>query len=138
MRSRVRILFLWSAIIFSLLGLGCCQSSQGIDPKKVSEIEEYLIDFSKKIEGHRLQTGSLPPDLDAEKFFSILESYYPDKKIINIVQKYPVRVFREGESYVLILCDKESKMALYKDLGSTIIYVDFPYYREGKKVSCSE
>jgi hypothetical protein len=67
MGSRVRILFLWSAIIFSLLGLGCCQSSQGIDPKKVSEIEEYLIDFSKKIEGHRPQTDSLPPDLDADK-----------------------------------------------------------------------
>jgi hypothetical protein len=67
MGSRVRILFLWSAIIFSLLGPGCSQSSQGIDPREVSEIEEYLVDFSKKIEGHRLQTGSLPPDLDANK-----------------------------------------------------------------------
>jgi hypothetical protein len=68
MGSRVRILFLWSAIIFSLLGLECNQSSPGIDPEEVSELEEYLIDFSKKIEGHRLQTGSLPPDLDANKF----------------------------------------------------------------------
>ena len=114
------------------------QSSQEIDPKEVSELEEYLIDFSKKIEGHRLLAGFLPPDLDAEKFFSILEQYYPDKEIIKKVKKYPVRVFREGESYVLILCDKGSKMALYKDLGSTITFVDFPYYREGKKVPCQE
>jgi hypothetical protein len=33
-------------------------------------LEEYLIDFSKKIEGHRLITGPLPSDLNAEKFFS--------------------------------------------------------------------
>ena len=114
------------------------QSSQGSDPKEVAELEEYLIDFSKKIEGHRLLTGTLPSDLNAEKFFSILEQYYPDKEIIKKVKKYPVRVFREGESYVLILCDKGSKMALYKDLGSTITFVDFPYYREGKKVPCQE
>lgn len=101
-------------------------------------MEEYLIDFSKKIEGHKLQTGSLPLDLDAEKFFSILEKYYPDKKIIKIVKKYPVRVSRQGESYVLILCDKASKMVLYKDLGSTITFVDFPYYREGQRPPCHE
>jgi hypothetical protein len=138
MKNRVRIFLLWSFIIFSVVGFQWFQCSQEIDPKEVSELEEYLIDFSKKMEGHRLQTGSLPPDLDAKKFFSILESYYPDKKIIKIVKKYPVRVFREGESYVLILCDKASKMVLYKDFGSTIIYVDFPYYREGKKVPCQE
>jgi len=138
MKNRIRIFLLWSVIIFSVVGLRCSQSSQEIDPKEVSELEEYLIDFSKKIEGHRLQTGSLPPDLDAKKFFSILENYYPDKKIINIVKKYPVQVSREGESYVLILCDKGSKMAFYKDLGSTITHVDFPYYREGKKIPCHE
>ena len=138
MKNRIRIFLLWSFIIFSVVGFQWCQCSQKIDPKEVSELEEYLIDFSKKMEGHRLQTGSLPPDLDAKKFFSILESYYPDKKIIKIVKKYPARVFREGESCVLILCDKASKMAPYKDLGSTITYVDFPYYREGKKVPCQE
>ena len=138
MKNRVRTFLLWSFIILSVVGFRCSQCSQEIDPKEVSELEEYLIDFSKKMEGHRLQTGSLPHDLDAEKFFSILENYYPDKKINKIVKKYPVRVFREGESYVLILCDKGSKTALYKDLGSTIIFVDFPYYREGKKVPCQE
>ncbi len=138
MRNRVRIFLLWLFIIFSMVGFRCSPSSQEIDPKEISELEEYLIDFSKKIEGHRLQTGPLPPDLDAKKFFSILESYYPDKKIIKIIRKYPVQVSREGESYVLILCDKGSRMALYKDIGSTITHVDFPYYREGKKVPCHE
>jgi hypothetical protein len=138
MQTRVRIFLFWSLIIFSLLGLPCRHSSQEIDPKEVSELEEYLIDFSKKIEGHRLQTGSLPPDLEVKRFFSILEKYYPDNKILKIVKKYPVRVSREGESYILILCDKGSKMALYKDLGSTITHVDFPYYREGQKVPCHE
>ena len=138
MKNRVRIFLLWSFIIFSVVGFQCNQCSQEIDSQEVFELEDYIIDFSKKMEGHRLQTGSLPTDLDAQKFFSILESYYPDKKIIKIVKKYPVRVFREGESYVLILCDKASKMALYKDLGSTITYVDFPYCREGKKVPCQE
>jgi hypothetical protein len=138
MRPKVKILLLCSIIFFSLVFCSKFQSSQEIDPKEVSELEEYLIDFSKKIEGHRLLAGFLPSDLDADKFFSILEKYYPDKKIIEIVKKYPVRVFREGESYVLILCDKGSKMALYKDLGSTITFVDFPYYRRGEKVPCQE
>jgi len=138
MRNKFAIFLLWLFIIFSMVGLRCGPSSQEIDPKEVSELEEYLIDFSKKIEGHRLQTGSLPPDLDAKKFFSILENYYPDKKIIKIIRKYPVQVSREGESYVLILCDKGSRMALYKDIGSTITHVDFPYYREGQRPPCHE
>ena len=138
MRPKVKILLLCSIIFFSLVFCSKFQSSQEIDPKEVSELEEYLIDFSKKIEGHRLLAGFLPPDLDADKFFSILEKYYPDKKIIEIVKKYPVRVFREGESYVLTLCDTGSKMAFYKDLGSTITFVDFPYYRRGEKVPCQE
>ncbi len=138
MRAKLRILLLWSFVILSLVFCSKFQSSQEIDPKEVSELEEYLIDFSKKIEGHKLQTGSLPLDLDAEKFFSILEKYYPDKEIIKKVKKYPVRVSRQGESYVLILCDKASKMALYKDLGSTITFVDFPYYREGQRPPCHE
>jgi hypothetical protein len=137
-RAKLRILLLWSFVILSLVFCSKFQSSQEIDPKEVSELEEYLIDFSKKIEGHKLQTGSLPLDLDAEKFFSILEKYYPDKEIIKKVKKYPVRVSRQGESYVLILCDKASKMALYKDLGSTITFVDFPYYREGQRPPCHE
>ena len=138
LKPKVKIFLLCSIIIFSLVFCSGPQSSQDIDPKEVSELEEYLIDFSKKIEGYRLQTGSLPPDLDAKKFFSILEQYYPDKKIIKIVKKYPVRVSLEGESYVLILCDKGSRMALYKDLGSTITHVDFPYYREGQRPPCHE
>ena len=138
MQHRVRIFLLGLFLIFSLVFCSGPPSSQEIDPKEVSELEEYLIDFSKKIEGYRLQAGSLPPDLDAKKFFSILEQYYPDKKIIKIVKKYPVRVSLEGESYVLILCDKGSRMALYKDIGSTITHVDFPYYREGQRPPCHE
>jgi len=138
MQNRVRIFLLGLFLIFSLVFCSGPQSSQDMDPKEVSELEEYLIDFSKKIEGYRLQTGSLPPDLDAKKFFSILEQYYPDKEIIKIVKKYPVQVSREGESYILILCDKGSRMALYKDLGSTITHVDFPYYREGQRPPCHE
>ncbi len=103
----------------------------------MAELEEYLIDFSKKIEGHRLVTGALPSDLNAERFFSILEQYYPDKKIIQRVKRYPVRVLVEGDTYVLILCDPKLKLLLYKDLGSTITIVDFPYWREGK-IPCPE
>jgi hypothetical protein len=138
LRPKLKIILVDLFIIFSLVFFSCRHSSQEIDPIEVSKLEEYLIDFSKKIESYRLQTGSLPPDLDAKKFFSILGKYYPDNKIIKIVKKYPVRVSSKGESYILILCDKGSKMALYKDLGSTITHVDFPYYREGQKVPCRE
>jgi hypothetical protein len=138
MTSKLKILLLCSVIIFSI---SCCPgflSSGGFDHKEVAELEEYLIDFSKKIEGHRLLTGPLPSDLNAEKFFSILEKYYPDREMIQKVKKYPVRVSLENHSYVLILCDKESKLILYKDLGKTITLVDYPYWREGKRVSCRE
>jgi hypothetical protein len=138
MKNKLRIFFFWSLIIFILASCPWFQSCQGFDRQEVAELEEYLIDFSKKIEGHRLSTGPLPSDLNAEKFFLILEQYYPNKEIIRKVEKYPVRVYPESNSYVLILCDQQSKFILYKDLGRTIIFVDHPYWREGKKVSCNE
>lgn len=138
MKNKLRIFFLWSLAIFILASCLWFQSSQGFDQQAVAELEEYLIDFSKKIEGHRLSTGPLPSDLNAEKFISILEQYYPDKEIIRKVSKYPVRVYPEDNSYVLILCDQESKFILYKDLGRTITFIDYPYWREGKKVPCNE
>ncbi len=57
-------------------------------------------------------------------------------EIIEKVRVYPVTVMRDEESYVLILCDKDSKFILYKGLGRTIDFVDYPYFREGKTVSC--
>jgi hypothetical protein len=138
MKNKIRIFFLWSLIVFLLTSCPWFQSSQGFDRQEVAELEEYLIDFSKKMEGHRLITGPLPSDLNAEKFFSILDQYYPDKEIIRKVNKYPVRVYPEDNSYVLILCDQESKLILYKDLGRTITFIDYPYWREGEKVSCGE
>ena len=138
MKSKLRIFLLWSLVISILASCSWFQSSQGFDPQSVAGLEEYLIDFSKKIEGHRLLTGPLPLDLNADKFFSILEQYYPDKEIIRKVKKYSVRVYPEGNSYVLILCDLESKFILYKDLGRTITFVDYPYWREEKKVACNE
>ena len=138
MKNKLRIFFFWLFVIFLLAACPWFQPSQGFDRQEVAELEEYLIDFSKKIEGHRLITGALPSDLNAEKFFSILEQYYPDKEIIRKVKKYPVRVYPEGNSYVLILCDQESKFILYKDLGRTITFIDYPYWREEKKVPCNE
>jgi len=41
-------------------------TSPSTDLRDAAEVEEYLIDFSKKMEGHRLLTGSLPSDLNAE------------------------------------------------------------------------
>jgi hypothetical protein len=136
MKSKLRIFFLWSFIIFILALCPWVQSSERFDRQAVAELEEYLIDFSKKIEGHRLSTGPLPSDLNADKLFSILEQYYPDKEIIQKVKKYPVRVYSENNSYVLILCDQESKFILYKDLGRTITFVDHPYWREREKIPC--
>lgn len=138
MKNKLRIFIFWSLIIFILAACAWFQYSHGFDPQETAELEEYLIDFSKKIEGHRLSTGPLPPDLNADKFFSILEQYYPDEEIMRKVKKYPVRVYLEPDSYVLILCDQESKFILYKDLGRTITFVDYPYWREGKKVPCGE
>lgn len=138
MRTKLKIFLICSIIIVALFGYLWFQSSRGLDHKEVAELEEYLIDFSKKIEGHKLLTGPLPPDLNAEKFFSILELYYPDKEILQKVKKYPVKVSLESDSYILILCDKKSKLILYKDLGRTTTFVDYPYWREGKKVPCQE
>jgi hypothetical protein len=138
MKNKLRIFSFWSLIIFIVAACPWFQPSQGFDQKDVAQLEEYLIDFSKKIQGHRLSTGSLPADLDADKFFSILERYYPDQEIIQKVRKYPLRVYPEGDSYVLILCDQESKFILYKDLGTTITFIDYPYWRETKQVDCGQ
>jgi len=138
MKTKQRVFFLWPLVIFMLALCPWFHSSHGFDHQEVTELEEYLIDFSKKIEGHRLSTGPLPSDLNADKFFSILEQYYPDTEIIRKVNKYPVRVHPEGISYVLIVCDQESKFIFYKDFGRTITFIDHPYWREEKKVPCGE
>jgi hypothetical protein len=117
--------------------VGCCSSSKLTTPSApVANLEEYLIDFSKKAEGYRIKYGSLPPDLNADKFFEMIRPYYRDDAMQQKVRAYPVIVSREDESYVLILCDKDAQYILYKDLGKTIDRVDFPYWREQQQVAC--
>ncbi len=110
-----------------------CYSGQS----QMANLDDCLVDFSQKIKGHQLRQGALPPDLNTEKFFSILETYYQDRECLENVIAYPVRVTIEDDSYVLILCDKESKFVHYKDLGKTTDFVDFPYYRQQKLVPCN-
>lgn len=104
----------------------------------VASLEDYLVDFSQKIQGHVLLAGPLPPDLDTPKFFAILDPYYQNKEPLEKVKSYPVKVLPQDESYVLILCDKESRFIVYKDLGKTIDFVDYCYWREQKQVPCSD
>ncbi len=101
-----------------------------------AETEECLIDFSKKIACHTLSDGPLPADLDAAQFFRMLDPDYPDKTCLRTVQAYPVKVVRKDDSYLLFLCDKESRWVLYEDWGVTIDQVDRPYIRERREVAC--
>lgn len=105
---------------------------------EVAYLEDYLVDFSQKIQGYTLLNGPLPSDLDASKFFVILDPYYPNKDPIEKVKSYPVTVIPQDESYVIILCDKESRFIVYKDLGKTIDFVDYRYWHESKQVPCTK
>lgn len=100
---------------------------------EVDELEKYLIEFSVYLKGK-----DLPANLDAKKFFSLLEGVYPHQDIIKKVKQYPVKVRREGKSYVLTLCDKESEWMLYKDLGETTHTVDYILGPEGLMAACRE
>ena len=105
----------------------------GLDSRDVDDLEEYLIDFSQALKGK-----NLPPDLDAEKFFSFLEQYYPDQEAINHVKEYSVKAENVNESYVLTICDRQNKWKLYRDYGQTTDEVDFPYWPDGERVECRE
>jgi hypothetical protein len=100
---------------------------------EVDELEKYLIEFSIHLKGK-----DLPANLDAQKFFSLLEAVYPHRDNIEKVKQYPVKVRREGKSYVLTLCDKQSEWMLYKDLGETTHIVDNIYDPEERTVRCRE
>jgi len=100
---------------------------------EVRELEKYLIDFSIYLKGK-----DLPANLDAQKFFALLAAGYPHPDIIEKVKQYPVKVRKEGESYVLVLCDKQSEWMLYKDLGETTNRVDYILEPEGFMVQCRE
>jgi len=104
------------------------QSSQGFNA-----VEQYLVDFSKRMKGMKL-----PSDLNARKYFSLLEPIYPDQKIIRTVRQYPVKVVKEGESYNLLLCDRDRRFTIIGDLGSTTDFVDKPYWRQEEDVTCPE
>lgn len=105
----------------------------GLDSRDVDDVEEYLIDFSRALKGK-----NLPPDLDAEKFFSFLEQYYPDQEAINKVKEYSVKAENVNESYALTICDKQDKWRLYRDYGQTTDEVDFPYWPDGERIECRE
>jgi hypothetical protein len=137
MRSTVKItLTVVIAVLFSACSLWT--QSTATD-REIAGIEEYLIDYSKKIEGYRLTHGSLPANLDAEKFFSMLDKYYQAKpEIISDVKKFPVFVRNDGQSYLLVVCDKDSRLALYRDSGKTTDKVDNAYWREGRQVPCQD
>jgi hypothetical protein len=136
MRRKANLLLLWTIGAFSLAS--CCLVHPPVpSDTQVVYLEDYLVDFSQKVQGHTLLNGPLPPDLDAVKFFAILEPYYQNKEPIEKVKLYPVRVIPQDESYVLILCDKESRFIVYKDLGNTIDFVDYRYWQEQKQVPCS-
>jgi len=111
------------------------KSQTPIEKKRseVDELEKYLIEFSIHLKGK-----DLPAKLDTQKFFSLLETVYPDKDIIEKVKQFPVKVKREGKSYVLTLCDKKSEWILYKDSGETTHIVDYILAPEGLMVACRE
>lgn len=101
-----------------------------------AETEECLVDFAKKIEGHRLAEGPLPAGLDASQFFRLLAPDYPDQTCLRRVQAFPVQVEPRGESYRLVLCDPTRRWALYEDWGETLDRVDHPYVRQRVEVAC--
>jgi len=105
----------------------------GKERNEVDELEKYLIEFSI-----HLKDKDLPVDLDVQKFFSLLAAGYPHQDHIEKVKQYPVKVRREGRSYVLTVCDKQSEWMLYKDLGETTHTVDNIYDPEERTVRCRE
>jgi hypothetical protein len=105
----------------------------GLNSREVDDLEEYLIDFSKALTGKEI-----PPDLNRDKFFNVLEKYYPRKEIIDAVKEYEVKAENKGESYVLTLCDKQRKWRLYRDYGETTDFVEYPYWPEGERVECKD
>ncbi len=129
--------FLLALLLSTAVALFACSSlPTSSSVSDFADQEEYIIDFSKKIEGYQLANGPLPKNLNADVFFALLQPFYKDTGIMEKVRKYPVAVFNEGESYVLILCDKDARFTVLKDLGATTDRIDFPYYREQKQVPC--
>ena len=98
-----------------------------------AEIEECLIDFSQKM-------AAVPPEqlsnLDRDKFFAVLDPAYSDRTCLTRAMAYPIQVRSNGQSYVLIVCEKGKHWVLFEDDGRTIDRVDRAYVREGKEVSC--
>ena len=98
---------------------------------EADELEQYLIEFSKALEGKKS-----PPDIDAEKFFATLQKYYFNPEVIEKVKQFPMTVENDGNSYILTCCDREGKYKLYRDLGKTTDYTDDAYWPDRRAVPC--
>jgi hypothetical protein len=107
--------------------------TMGVNPEEADVLEDYLIDFSKALQGK-----PLPRDLDAEKFFAVLEKHYTNQEAINEVKQYHVEVDNDAESYDIVICDRQHKWRLYRDLGKTTDHVEYPYWPERKEIECQE
>jgi hypothetical protein len=106
-------------------------SQSGHRAKELDDLEGYLIDFSKALNGKEI-----PPDLDRDKFFNLLEKHYSHREIVDTVKKYQVKVRNKDESYEVTICDMQQKWCLYRDYGDTVDFVDYPYWPEGTYVDC--
>ena len=106
-------------------------SQSGLNSRELDDLEEYLIDFSKALKGKEI-----PPGLDTDKFFNVLEKHYPHQEIINTVKKYEIKAENKDESYVVTICDRQRQWCLYKDYGETAEFVEYPYWPEGIQVAC--
>jgi hypothetical protein len=106
-------------------------SQSGLSSRELNNLEEYLIDFSKALKGKEI-----PPDLDRNEFFNLLEKHYPHKEVIDTVKKYELKVTNRDESYDVTICDMQQKWCLYRDYGETTDFVDYPYWPEGTYVEC--
>jgi hypothetical protein len=109
------------------------EATLGVNPEEADILEDYLIDFSKALKGK-----PLPRDLDAEKFFDVLQKHYTNQEAINEVRQYHVEVDNDADSYDILICDRQHKWRLYKDLGKTTDHVEYPYWPERKEIECQE
>jgi len=107
-------------------------SSSRTSSERLEEIEQYLREFA-----NTLKDTKMSKDLDAKKFFSILDRLHSEKEAIKKVQAYPVRAKEKDESYTLIFCDKDKEYVIIKDFGKTIEVIDDPYWREDEAECCT-
>jgi hypothetical protein len=114
-------------------GLATASPSRGDDvSERMYRLAAPLTNLTASVEA-AVRYKNLPPDVDGDRLLDIATSH--DRRLLAPFAQYIVRVQRQGQRAVVLVCSPKRKVALFEDTGCST-KPDRHHWRSGVIRSC--